>query len=394
MLGGKRRLVTLLVAVAAIGVLVTPVSAHPMTKTDGNDTAGPLDLAKVSVTHDALSAKFRFETYAPWPAWTVRGDNYLLIAIDRNEDLTADRCLFIYYYGGKLRGVLTNCRRISYGAMPVKKPAGKVATISTGITALGGTHLWAAYSLYSEKKPCLKGCVDVVPNRVPLLHDLVPPTPSWTTTSTSPFLSTSLSSTTTIPLGFELLDEDTRVADWRIDRIENVFTGASSTFLTGVAPADGTEFVATEGETYVLQLSATDLHGNVGTGSGVLQLGVPYDDGNAIIEYEGSWTQTPNASYFGGGYHVTASVDDTLTITFTSSSFMGSQTHVYFLGGPGNGTALWTDGVSNNSIVETPSTPVGAVIAGNSYPRDTTKTLTLTVTSGTMIIDGIAVVMA
>jgi hypothetical protein len=394
----QRRHHRLIAGAAALVALVvlppTPVSAHAMTTNDGNDTAGPLDLQSVTVTHDALNAKFRFKTFTAWPKTALRGDSYLLILIDRDENQIADRCLFIYYYGGALRGARTNCGRRNLGVQPVSKPSGTTATITTGITTLGGTHLWAAGSFFAEARPCLRGCFDSVPNRVPILHDLVPPTPSWTTVSTDPFLSTQLSNSLTVPVAFDLVDADTGVNDWRIDRLTNVYTGAATTIASGTAPASGTNLSVAEGETYVLKLVATDLHGNIGTSLNTqpLRFGVPYDDTNVIMEYAGAWTPTANASYFGGGYHSTASEGDTLTFTFTSSGSLGSP-HVYFLGGPGNGTASWTNGKTFALITQTPSTPVGEVTAGWTYAAGVTETLTLTVTSGTIIVDGIAVVM-
>jgi len=365
-----------------------------VTRNDGNDTAGRLDLQSVTVTHDASSARFRFKTFAAWPKTALGRDSYLLVAIDRNEDEIADRCLFIYYYGGALRGAMTNCARRNLGVQQVSKPSGTTATITTGITTLGGTHLWAAGSRFAEARPCLRGCFDSVPNRVPMLHDLTPPTPAWTTVSTSPYLSTQLSTSLTVPVAFDLVDADTRVTDWRIDRVTSVFLGGATTIANGTAPSSGTDLTVAEGETYLLRLVATDLHGNTGTSlNQPLRFGVPYDNTNVIMEYAGAWAPTTNASYFGGGYHSTASAGDTLTFTFTSSGSLGS-THVYLLGGPGDGTASWTDGSSFALITQTPSTPVGEVTAGWFYAAGVTDTLTLTVTTGTIIVDGIAVVMA
>jgi hypothetical protein len=81
------------------------------------------------------------------------------------------------------------------------------------------------------------------------------------------------------------------------------YTGTVSTLTSGTAPAVGTDLLVSEGETYLLRLVATDLHGNTGTNVNLLRFGVPYDDGNVLMEYNANWASTANASYFGGGYH-------------------------------------------------------------------------------------------
>lgn len=386
----RPRLWILLPLVLTIGLSATRVGAHDFTKTDGNDTGGPLDLSAVSIRHVQGGIQYKFKTFARWVPQTLGSDSFLLIAIDRDEDGTADRCAFIFYYGGRLRAAMTNCARRNFGLIPVRKPSRTTALVTIGTVAHGGTHTWAAFSFFAEARPCLRGCTDAVPNRRPLLHDLLPPVPTWVTTTSNRYFSTELSSSTTVPVQFDVSDGDTHVVSWEVQRYADAWTTIASGEGGGLI---ATDLALTEGETYLLRVTATDAHGNLGTSLSYLRIGVPFDDSNVGMEYQGDWSAIANASYFGGGYHVTSTPGDTMTFTFTTDGSLG-LTHVSFLGGPGDGQAMWSDGISENSIVETPSTPVSAYLGGFLFTQSGTYTMTLTVTSGTIIIDAIAVVMS
>jgi hypothetical protein len=54
---------------------------------------------------------------------------------------------------------------------------------------------------------------------------------------------------------------------------------------------------------------------------------------------------------------------------------------------------MWSDGIASNLVDETPSTAVGERVASIAWTPGGTHTMTLTISSGTVIVDGIAVVM-
>jgi hypothetical protein len=373
----------LLVASVVLGLVPTSPSAlaHTFTKTDGNDSAGRLDLKSVSVRHKGASLEYTFTTYERWKANASLIDSFFLIAIDEQGDGTPNKCAFVYYHGG-LRGELTNCLKKYISALRVSKPSGTTARLT--YPAGGKSHHWFAASYWKGIR-CAKGCYDYAPNKNWLFHDLVPPTASWVTTVTGDGLSTQLSETTTVPVAFAVSDADTSVATWRIDRMSGCCTWTPFDSGSGSGTIDH-DLSFAEGQAYGLRLVATDIQGNVSQPSQVLTLHVPFDDGNAQMLYSAGWSGASAAGYFLGTFDSASTGSATLTFTFTGSK-------VWLLGGPGNGQATFNDETDTGWIVnETSSTTPGTQLGGMVWGTNGTHTVTLTITSGTFVVDGIAVV--
>jgi hypothetical protein len=78
-----------------------------------------------------------------------------------------------------------------------------------------------------------------------------------------------------------------------------------------------------------------------------------------------------------------------MTFTFTLGEFGGT---LRILGGPADGTAsVEVDGEHGGNALETPSTPRSKYVYGQVWATPGTHTFTVTVASGTFVIDGIAV---
>ena len=375
----------LLVISAVLGIVGTSsdASAHTFTQADGNDSPGHLDLRSVTVEHMNKNASlvFTFTTYNRWKANADLNDSLFLIAIDHAGDGTPDRCAFIYYYGG-LRGELTNCGRKGLSALKVSKPSRtKARMILPGEIR---SHYWFAGS-YWKGKDCKKGCWDYAPNKKWLFHDLVPPVVTWNTTNLVPGNpSTSLSLTTTVPVEFTATDSETGVASWLIKSGSDVLASG-----TGTGTIDH-DLQLEEGHRYGLVASALDQQDNVGSTSAInpLWIVVPYDDANAAATYSAGWSAVLDSTSFLGTAHSTTTAGASMSFTFTTTS--GGL--VYVIGGPGDGLAMLSDGVTSIPISEGPDTTNGAALGTGLYAAGPgTHHVTLTVSSGTIVLDGIEV---
>jgi hypothetical protein len=371
---------------SALMLVPSPAGAHTFEKSDKNDTKGLLDLESISVTHDDGNLVYSLKTFKSWhPIW-LSGQSYFLVAIDKNQDGTFDRCAFIIWYAGDLVGPLTNCGSHFIEYVPLSK-SGRTATITIDEGIVGGTHDWAAFTFYAEKKPCLHGCLDSVPNKHPLLHDLKEPEPYWVTSLTGQLYSTQLSLTNVVPVEFVAEDADTGVASWEIQRlIGNVW----EPFTSGPASGELSEDIAVnldldEGQTYALRIGATDKQENFGYYGPWITMHVPFDDSNPGAAYSSGWTTTSSdPDFFQGTSHVSAMAGATMTLTFSGRYF-----HVF--GGPADGTATLSTDSGDEFLTETTLTAKGEILGGGAWATEGPHTITITVTGGTFVLDGIGV---
>jgi hypothetical protein len=370
-----------------VGSLAAPANAHIQTKIDGDDVRGPLDIASVAVEHDESDLLFTITTHRGWKLTDLGPSSFFLLLIDRDQDGSFDRCAFIFSQGGQLRSSLTRCGRREIGNPPVSKPTRRSATVGIATATADGTHDWAILSRYDESLGCSRPCLDLVPNRRPMLHDIEPPEVAWVTTTSGSMLSTQLSSTTTVPVEFTSFDTHTGVVARGIQR---AVVGGWEDLATGLPlDTDTHDLVLNEGETYLLRPVATDAHENLGFDPATLVIRVPFDDAHADVGYAGTWTSVADGGSFQAGVHSSSSVGASMTFTFTLGEFGGT---LRILGGPADGTAsVEVDGDFGGNALETPSTPKSQNVYGQVWATPGTHTVTLTVTSGTFVIDGIAV---
>jgi hypothetical protein len=215
---------------------------------------------------------------------------------------------------------------------------------------------FAAFSIW-RSTPCsnTKPCVDVIPNRYPLIRrDWTPPTIEW---KRVPNYSTVASDTLTFPVKFFVADNHygTGVDHWTLQSSVDGTTwtnlksgtssGTSSTQVTGV-----------EGTTYHFRLFAVDKAGNMRTRGGV-STAVPYDDRNGTLSYSSS-TQASRAGAFLGTISQLAQ-NETMTFTYTA---LATGAEFCIIGGPpvtSGQTASATvtvDGLASSPLSESDTT--------------------------------------
>ena len=254
-----------------------------------------------------------------------------------------------------------------------------------------GTYRWRAFSFNQQAPNCGgNGCVDAVPNRGLVVHDMTLPTVAWTTTQPASSLSTALSLTTSLPLDFTAGD-DRRLASWSIQHQISWYAQTWEILASGTEGGDvHTDLAAQEGRSYELKAFATDREGNVGSSPTFLNITVPFDDANAIMGYSANWASEAVPGAFQHAHTVSSTTGAAVTFTVDIPTF-GAE--VWVMGGAGNGTANFCAGTTCNVLTVGPGTPelsyVGSPfhygVGGNP------TTLTVTVTSGTFNIDGIVV---
>lgn len=383
-----------LLAALVLSLLPASASGHTLTRTDGNDTNGPLDVAAVRSTHTGSAATFRITTHGSFTNSHIDGDNgFVEVDIDTNGDREIDFIAVIFYAAGKMRGVLLRgngnlvtrslaAKRVSSRAVQVTVPFSKIGKPKSFDFAV---FSFFAASPCSENRPC----VDAVPNRYPLLRqDLTAPTVKWRSV---PTYSTESGTGLSFDVAFSVIDDPhgSGVGRWTLQRREV----GSSTWVdvkSGTTKRPTVSVPGDEGATYQLRVLAQDKQGNKRF-STIRKTTIPYDDANVEFDYQGDWTGlTGTAGAFRGTVHV-GEQDAVLSFTVPG----GRQ--LCLLGGTAAGSAaasLTVNGDANGSWTEGTGTAARDVIGcRNVGSLGSTLSVTVTVTSAAaFVVDGIVVV--
>lgn len=323
------------------GTLIAPSAfAHTFTRSDGNDTRGLLDLKAASVKHVNDNLVFTVTAFSRWRKSQLERDSYFLIGLDRDDDTDLDRCAVIYYYGGRLRGAMTNCGRRTFTLLPVSKPNLRSARVTLHEDWAGGDHRWAAFSVWVHGSACRNGCVDSVPNRLPLLfHDLTEPTIS----PLLPAVSTDVSATPTFSVTFSVSDPGgSGIASWALEQQLDGSTTWAPLAAGTVGGPQSVEVVGSEGLSAVYRVTATDRHGNVATTASPIAVPVDDDSMGAFASFSGVTPETivdPDAyggtlTSFASGGALSIAYTDCRTIWFVASGADDWAIDVHLNGSP------------------------------------------------------------
>jgi hypothetical protein len=322
-----------LVATLVIGI-GTPGSANVITRSDGNDTKGPLDLSGAKVSHVSGGSVFQINTLAPFTNAEANGNNGLFeVGIDTNADRNPNYFIDVFFAAGRFRGVLfkPNGSVITYylKAARVSPKAVKV-TLPHSQIIQKGSYDFLIFSAYFAA-PCTNKnpCVDAIPNRYPLIrHDYTPPTITW---GAVPTYSSDVSTTATFPVLFNVKDDvyGSGVKSWLLQR-KAVGTSTWVTVKAGTALHPTVQVSGSEATSYDLRVVAVDRQANKRT-SPTRRVNVPFDDRNSLFLYT---SQTLNDSVSGAFLDTTTSIAKTGTVIFTMP-FDASD--VCVVGGPTTG---------------------------------------------------------
>ena len=158
-----------------------------ISRKDGNDTRGPLDLSSMKLTRGKKQDTISFTTLGPVSNAAIDPHNgNFAILIDNNDNRKYDFAQYVFFAGGKLRGVLYNLKteRTVDRTVPTSRTGPKAFRQVIERTKLQspGTYRIALFAVYGAS-PCAQTCVDSIPNRLPLIPlDHRAPTVSWART--------------------------------------------------------------------------------------------------------------------------------------------------------------------------------------------------------------------
>ncbi len=395
------RSIRLLVAVLFLsGLLATypsrPASAHTAVISDPDDTAGPLDIRRETVTHENGEVIHQIETYGRWTTQSLGHDSYFEVLLDTSGTRkTFERCLLIFQHY-QLTGRLTNCKSTQGQILHVEQIDSKTVTISIPDDHLPGHYHYAAASAFFGDGGCRKGCIDVAPNRYPLpLHDLTPPT----VTFTSSHLASDIGTSPDVSLGFDVTDRGgAGLRAWTLSVDRPVHDGYEVVDSGTSKSGQWVEPSPVEGATYWYRVEASDRHDNVTKADSYVS--VPWDDASLDSGgvFTGTWSATSDPSAFLGTLHSSSEAAASFEIPFMSEA-KRSTTVVWV--GPGGGSWSASTRLSCLSTTKT-DTVVGSSTAVGPRTRLYSKsiatgfanapcTFTITVSEGPVPIDAIGI---
>jgi hypothetical protein len=386
-----------LASVLMLAVLAAPVpaGANVITRTDRNDTAGPLDLASVRVTHATGASVFRITTRQHFRNSQIARDRGLFeVDLDTNADRKANFYAIVFFRHGGMRSWLFkgNGDRIA-GTLSASRASRRAVQVTVPLAKIGNpkSYDFAAFSAFFAT-PCRSKapCIDSIPNRFPLIrHDLTGPRFTWN--PIPPTYSTDITAHLAFPVGFTVKDDryGSGVKNWTLQRKEVGTT-------TWVTVKVGTKLAATlkvtgveQGKSYDLRVIVRDHQGNK-TISSVERTSVPYDDTNVFFTYSTSPAWTAHTSIT-DQFRLTTHTGG----TDASVSFDVPQDSIFCVLGGMSSTPT-----ADASIVNA----VGDILHETSLTLPRTQfcfqalgsiedlvTVTITVTGGDFVLDGVAI---
>jgi List-Bact-rpt repeat protein len=163
--------VVILAALALCGT----ANAGNLTRKDGRDSRGALDIASVAHHYtDGATVVHEIRTYKAFASRTLNGDSGAGFMLDLNNDLNPDRMAAIVWYSGRLRGILLNRSAKVLGTFAVSRPNSRTLSAAIPVKLFGaeGRYRWTAFTVYQGKKTCRDSCTDFAPNSGVIAHQL------------------------------------------------------------------------------------------------------------------------------------------------------------------------------------------------------------------------------
>ena len=393
----SKRLRTLIVAVSvltsALAGAWSPALAGGIYQTDGNDTAGPLDLASMRLTEIKDGDRFEIRTLTAFTSGQLNGvDGWFEVDFDTNADRDYETWVVVYYYKGKLVAVHGK-GSTAIRTLPVRRVDKRTVSFDISHRNVGDvtSYDFVIYSVWRAAPCAAKDCVDTIPNKYPLIrHDFTAPKVRWL----SPRDITTLYGDSELPFSITFLVQDDKYGSgldhWTVQRRDEP-SGAWSTVSTGTAKEPTVLVPGDEGAHYGLRVIAVDHQANKGVSS-IMKISVPLDDRNAALTYSaGVVPVTRTGAYLDTVTQLAQGESVSFTFTFgTQAAFCLVLGHPET---PGTNTqAQWSfDGQpSSGAFNESDSTQDVETGTNCASPGSGTHTITITGTSvEPFVIDGV-----
>jgi hypothetical protein len=369
--------------------LVAGGNAHADTKriSDGNDRPGRLDIRSASHGHSGARVVHTISTFGRWPTRLLGPNtpNLFAVEISTDGDRRLERVVLVFFQNGRMVAgvfrVRSGGRLVFIGRASASKPNARSVRVSIRRSRLGDPvgYRWNAYSQFGSAASGCNLCIDRAPNSRRVLHDITPPR-------------IVLTSFPAIPPDVEY-DVTFRVSDrggaglrrWRLqhrllgdptwDTVASGTTGGLQSYHRVSAENDDDQF----------RVVAVDRHGNRHI-SRTRLVSVPIDDRSADLVYNPPWTPGGESGDFRGTRSTSANASDTMEYTFTGRYV------AWVAPGGGNGEAsVMIDGVPAGDRILANFSGPRRIVFQQSFASVDTHTITITVTGGTVPIDGIIV---
>ncbi|MGZ8624028.1 MAG: hypothetical protein ACXWYQ_07690 [Actinomycetota bacterium] len=360
---------------------------------DGNDTKGALDLRSMKITRGATTDTVVLTNDTAVSNTDIDPDNgNFTVLVDTNDDQTFDFGQYLYFYAGKLRGVLINLKtdRVVDRTAPTSRVSTRTfrTVIQRSKIQSPGTYRFAVFG-YSQAAPCTRknACVDAVPNRYPLIP-LDHEAPSAQITNLDAFANDA-SGTLSTGLDFSVADDThgTGVKSWIVQRKQVGTSGGWQQVAKGKSKNPTVSVAGDEGATYQVRVIVVDKQGNKEVSS-IERTTFAVDDRDGSVFYGGTAIESSSSGAF---LSTVTAVATGGTATF---SFTGGST-VCVMGGPissGPQAASVTATLDTASVSFGPETD-GTDVRGRTgcvpVPGSGAHSLVLTVDSApSYVIDG------
>jgi hypothetical protein len=394
----SKRLRTLTITLSVVASMLagawSPAVAGGISRSDGNDVPGPLDLASMRLTPISGGDRIQIRTLGKFTATQLDGDaGWFEVDFDTNADRKYDFWAVVFYAKGKLFAIQGQGQN-SLRKLPVRRVDTRTISFDIAHRNLGNisSYDFVVYSIW-RAKPCsnANACVDTIPNRYPLIrHDFTAPSISW---SSVPKYSTDVSDSLTFPVAFGVKDDryGSGVKGWTLQR-RALGTTTWTDVKNGTTSHPSVNITGDEGVTYQFRVLALDRQGNR-SGSPIKTTAMPWDDRNAaMLTYSDPPTQVDGV--VGAFLGTTSHMADTTTVSTT----VPDNVDLCVLGGPTApgtsatatlfvGTQVWATMTETEDTA--PREPVGCLHGFTTGGQ----ALIVTVTSSTpFVFDGLGIV--
>jgi hypothetical protein len=274
-----------------------------ISRDDGNDTKGALDLRSMKITRGSTKDTIVFTNDTAVSNTDIDPANgNFAVLIDTNDNRKFDFGQYVYFYAGKLRGVLVNLatNRVVDRTAPTSRVSSRTfrTVIQRSKIHSPGTYRFAVFT-YSQASPCTRrdSCSDAIPNRYPLIP-LDHKAPSVHFTSVLSYANDA-SDTLTTPVDFTFADDKfgTGVKSWTVQRKEVGASGAWEDVKSGTIQDPTVNVPGDEGATYQVRVIVIDKQKNKKV-SKAERTTFAIDDRNATITYGGTTAPSAPAGSF------------------------------------------------------------------------------------------------
>ena len=382
----SRGVITLATALTLALAAAGNAQADTRRISDANDRPGRLDIRSASHGHSGARVVHTISTFGRWPARLLGPNtpNLFAVEISTDGDRGLERVVLVFFQNGRMvAGVFrVRSRRLVFiGSASASKPNARSVRVSIRRSRLGSPagYRWNAYSQFGSAASGCNLCIDRAPNSRRVLHDITDPT-------------IALTSFPSIPPDIEY-DVSFRVSDtggaglsrWRLQH-RPFGTSVWDTVASGsTGGLKSHHHVAEEDDDDQFRVVAVDRQGNRRV-SPTRLVSVPIDDTSPDLVYNTLWTPGGEPGDFMGTLSSSPNMSDSVELMFTGRYV------AWVAPGGGDGIAsVLIDGAHAADVTLAGFSGRRKIVFENTFPNVDDHTITITVISGTVPVDGIIV---